>query len=134
MAKEHEGKKQEIKKVHIIHGNDKTGKVIISDEVVAVIAGLAAMEVEGVSGMAGNITSEIISKLGMKNLSKGVEIEIKGNTAKVDLTVVLDYGFNIVDVSRSVQEKVKNTIETMTGLAVSAVNVKIADVDFDNER
>ena len=106
------------------------GEVQIADDVVAIIAGLAAMEVKGVASMAGNITAELISKLGMKNLSKGVTIEVEDGVVTVDLSLNLEYKYNLVDVSGKVQEKVKAAIENMTGLKVAEVNVKIASVDI----
>ena len=110
------------------------GEVQIADEVVSIIAGLAATEVEGVASMAGNITNELVSKLGMKNLSKGVKIEIIDGVVTVDLTLNIEYGRNILETSKKVQEKVKSAIENMTGLTVLDVNVKIAGVNMDEGR
>ena len=106
------------------------GEVKIADEVVAIIAGLAATEVEGVSSMAGNITNELVSKLGMKNLSKGILVEVMENEVKVDVAINIAYGYSIPDVSAKVQDKVKSAIENMTGLTVAVVNVRIASVDM----
>ncbi len=113
---------------------DKLGAVKIADEVVAIIAGLAATEVEGVSSMAGNITNEIVSRLGMKNLSKGIVVEVLDNEVKVDVAINIAYGYSIPDVSTKVQEKVKNAIENMTGLTVAIVNVRIASVDMAGDK
>ncbi len=113
---------------------DKLGKVRIADEVVAIIAGLASTEVEGVSSMAGNITNELVSRLGMKNLSKGIRIEVTDNVVRVDVALNIAYGYAVLDVSSKVQEKVKTAIENMTGLEVSDVNVKIASVDMKKNR
>lgn len=110
---------------------DGIGQVQIADEVVAVIAGLAATEVDGVAKMYGNITNEIVSKLGMKNLSKGVKVQISNEEVEVILKLVLDYGVNITSVCSEVQERVKNAIETMTGLAVKEVNIRIAGIQMD---
>ena len=110
------------------------GEVQIADEVVSIIAGLAATEVEGVASMAGNITNELVSKLGMKNLSKGVKIEIIDGVVTVDLTLNVEYGRNILETSKKVQEKVKSAIENMTGLEVADVNIHIASVDMDSEK
>ena len=110
------------------------GEVKIADEVVAIIAGLAATEVEGVGSMAGNITNELVSKLGMKNLSKGVKVTVLEGVVTVDLTLNIDFGKNILDVSRKVQDKVKTSIENMTGLEVADVNIRIAGVDMENEK
>lgn len=112
---------------------DGLGEVQVADEVVAIIAGLAATEVEGVCSMAGNITKELVSRLGMKNLSKGVRIEIQEDAVTVYLTINIAYGYGIPEVSRNVQEKVKAAIENMTGLSVAAINVRIADVDMKTE-
>ena len=104
----------------------------MADEVVAIIAGLAATEVEGVDSLGGNITSEIVSKLGMKNLSKGVKVHVGENDVTVNLALNIKYGCEIPKVSATVQDRVKTAIETMTGLEVSEVNIKIAGVNIDN--
>ena len=106
------------------------GTVQIADEVVAIIAGLAATEVDGVASMAGNITNELVGKLGMKNLSKGVKVEVINGVVSVDLTLNIKYGYSIPKSSAKVQEKVKSAIENMTGLEVADINVSIADVDM----
>ena len=119
------------------------GEVKIADEVVAIIAGLAATEVEGVGSMAGNITNELVSKLGMKNLSKGVKVdvtedhvsvEVLSGIVNVDVALNIAYGYSIPEVSAKVQERVKSAIENMTGLEVSIVNVRIASVDMGNNK
>lgn len=110
--------------------SDESGEIKVADEVVAIIAGLAATEVEGVSSMAGNITNEIVSRLGMKNLSKGIQIEIADNEVVVDVALNIAYGYSIPEVSTKVQEKVKSAIEIMTGLSVATINVRIASVDM----
>ncbi|MCI6165230.1 MAG: Asp23/Gls24 family envelope stress response protein [Lachnospira sp.] len=117
---------------YTIHENVNIGEVRVADEVVAIIAGLAATEVEGVESMAGNITNELVSKLGMKNLSKGVKINVGEESVAVDLALNIKYGSEIPAVSKKVQEKVKSAIETMTGLEVSEVNIKIAGVNIEN--
>lgn len=113
---------------------DNLGEVHVADEVVAIIAGLAATEVEGVASMAGNITNELVSKLGMKNLSKGVKVEVAEKTVSVEVALNISYGYFIPEVSEKVQEKVKSAIETMTGLSVAIVNVRIATVDMKNTK
>ena len=113
---------------------DNLGEVHVADEVVAIIAGLAATEVEGVASMAGNITNELVSKLGMKNLSKGVKVEVAEKTVSVEVALNISYGYSIPEVSEKVQEKVKSAIETMTGLSVAIVNVRIATVDMKNTK
>ncbi len=113
---------------------DKLGEVKIADEVVAIIAGLASTEVEGVSSMAGNITNELVSKLGMKNLSKGIRVDVSDGVVRVDVALNIAYGYAIPDVSAKVQEKVRSAIENMTGLDVSGVNVRIASVDMGKRK
>ena len=110
---------------------DGLGEVQIAEEVITIIAGLAATEVEGVCSMCGNITKEQVSRLGMKNLSKGVRVEVtEEGKIEVFVTINIAYGYAIPAVSGNVQEKVKAAIENMTGLEVSGVNVRIADVDM----
>ena len=109
-------------------------EVKIADEVVTVIAGLAATEVEGVASMEGNITNELVSKLGVKNLSKGVKITVLEGVVTVDLTLNIEFGKNILEVSKKVQDKVKSSIENMTGLEVADVNIRIAGVDMENDK
>jgi len=117
-----------------VEKNTNVGIVQIADDVVAIIAGLAATEVKGVSSMAGNITKEIISKLGMKNLSKGVKVNVGTDCVAVDLAINIEYGYNVPTVSEQIQEKVKTAIENMTGLTVSEVNVSIAGVALENTK
>lgn len=116
-----------------IHESINIGEVHISDEVVAIIAGLAATEIEGVQSMAGNITNELVIKLGMKNLSKGVKVAISDDSVEVSLALNIKYGYEIPAVSKKVQDKVKSAIETMTGLTVTAVNIKIVSLNIEAE-
>ncbi len=109
------------------------GEVKIADEVVAIIAGLAAMEVEGVSSMSGNTTRELIGKLGMKTLSRGVKVDVLEGIVTVSLALTLKYGYSLVSVSNKVQEKVKAAIENMTGLTVADVNIRVMGVDVPEE-
>lgn len=126
--------KETKRNTYVLPGNEELGSVQIADEVVAVIAGLAATEVEGVSAMAGNITNELMSRVGMKNLAKGVRVEILGQKVKVALSLLIDYGYNIPTTCGKVQERVKSTIENMTGLDVTDVNVRIAGVDMNKNK
>ena len=109
------------------------GEVRIADEVVAIIAGLAATEVDGVDSMAGNITNELVGKLGMKNLSKGVKVDVTEEHVSVALSLNIKYGYNIPDVSERVQDRVKSAIENMTGLTVLDVNIRIAGVNINEQ-
>ena len=125
---------EENRSTHKLYEKEKIGEVQIADEVVAIIAGLAATEVEGVDSMAGNITNELVGKLGMKNLSKGVKVDVTEEHVPVDLSLNIRYGYSIPSVSEQVQEKVSTAIENMTGLTVLDVNVKIAGVNMDEGR
>ena len=122
---------EENRSTHKLYEKEKIGEVQIADEVVAIIAGLAATEVEGVDSMAGNITNELVGRLGMKNLGKGVKVEVTEEHVSVDLSFNIRYGYNIPAVSEQVQEKVSTAIENMTGLTVLDVNVKIAGVNME---
>lgn len=111
--------------------NEKLGEVKIADEVVAVIAGIAATEVEGVDSMAGNMTKDLMGKLSGSKIAKGikgVKVDVNDDKVAVDLSINVSYNYNIPEVSEKVQERVKNAIENMTGLTVLEVNIKIANV------
>lgn len=118
---------------YTIQNDASLGEVKIADEVVAIIAALAATEVDGVASMAGNITNELISRLGMKNLSKGVKVDVLEGVVTVSLALNLKYNYSIMDVSAKVQERVKNAVENMTGLEVADVNIKVAGVEMENQ-
>ena len=124
---------EEKKNSYSIHEELNMGEVQIADEVVAIIAGLAATEVEGVASMAGNITNELIGKLGVKNLSKGVKVLVTDRSVDVDLALNIEYGYSIMKVSEKVQDRVKSAIENMTGLEVAMVNIRIVNVNMGKE-
>lgn len=124
---------REDKSNYTIKLEENLGEVIIADEVVGVIAGLAAVEVQGVASMAGDITKELISKLGKKTLAKGVKVDIFENVVTLFMAVNLNYGYNIMEVSKKVQEKVKVAVENMTGLEVADVNVRVAGIEMDEK-
>ena len=122
---------KEERNTYTIQSDENLGEVKIADEVVAIIAGLAAMEVDGVASMAGNATREIIGKLGMKTLSKGVKVDVLEGIVTVCMNLNLKYGYSIREISGKVQEKVTTAIENMTGLTVADVNIRIAGVEMD---
>jgi uncharacterized alkaline shock family protein YloU len=109
------------------------GQVRIANEVIEIIAGLAATEVRGVAGMSGGVVGGIAELLGRKNLSKGVKVEVGQKQCAVDVSIVVEYGVRIPDVATEIQENVKKAIESMTGLEVVEVNVHILGVTFKNE-
>ena len=111
-----------------IEGNNSFGDVVIADEVLAIIAGIAATEVEGVHSMDGGWSGEFISKLGIKDLARGVKVQVREGEVKVDLSLNMEYGYAIPKVSDLVQDKVSASINNMTGLNVSEVNIRISGV------
>lgn len=113
--------------------SNNIGSIKITDEVVAIIAGIAAMEIPGVASMSGSIAGEIAEAFGRKNLSKGVKVEVGEKEAAVDLYVIVEYGYRIPEVAWNIQEKVKKAIETMTGLDVVEVNIHIQGVNIEKE-
>ena len=124
---------KEEKNSYTIKTEENLGEVKIADEVVAIIAGLAAMEVDGVASMAGNATKELINKFGKKPLSKGVKVDVLEGIVTVSLAMNMQFGYSIKDVTEKVQEKVKAAIENMTGLEVADVNIRVAGVDVPEE-
>lgn len=115
---------------YVLLEDEKKGTVHVADDVVAIIAGLAATEVKGVAAMAGNITNELMSKVGRKNLAKGVKVTVNGKRVKVALAIMMEYGYNIPGTCSKVQERVKSAVENMTGLTVTDVDIRIASVDM----
>ncbi len=121
---------KEQKPKEYVMGKKGTGEVKIASDVVAIIAALAATETDGVSSMAGNITNELIGKFGMKKLSKGVKVTMEEGLVHVDIMLNVKYGYSIKSVSEQVQNRVSQQIETMTGLVVPEVNVRVAGVNL----
>jgi uncharacterized alkaline shock family protein YloU len=105
------------------------GTVRIADDVVAVIAGLAALRTEGVAGMSGGVAEGLAKRVSGKNVTKGVTVEVGQLEAAIDLRVVVEYGRRIHEVCRRLQEEVKDAVETMTGLKVVEVNVKVEGLE-----
>ena len=109
------------------------GTIKIADEVVSIIAGLAATEIDGIAGMSGGLVGGIAEMLGRKNFSKGVKVEVGEKEAAIDLYIIVKYGVRIPDVALAAQENIKRAIETMTGLSVVEVNVHVQGVNFPEE-
>ncbi len=126
--------KEMDKSTYVLENGEGFGTVKIANDVVAMIAGLAATEVNGVSAMLGHNANELMSKVGMKKQSKGVKVDIIDKTVSVELAVYLDYGYNIPATCNKVQEKVKNAIETMTGLEVADVNIRIVGINMSENK
>lgn len=116
------------KKSVVLQSDENRGEVQIADDVVAMIASLAATEVKGVHALSGNITNELMSKVGVKKLTKGVKVVINDNNVTIHLAVTMEYGFNIPATCTKVQDKVKTAVENMTGLSCTDVNIRIVGV------
>lgn len=124
-----ENNKEEVLEMNEEINTDNTG-IKISNDVIAIIAGVAVSEVAGVSGMSGGFAggiSEVLS--GKKNLSKGIKVEAEEKTAKIDVNIIVEYGTRIPDVAFEIQNRVKKAVESMTGLKVEEVNVHVQGVD-----
>ncbi len=107
------------------------GEVKIADDVVAIIAGLAASDVKGVSSLSNKTTRDVIGKLGIKSLGKSIRLTVEDGKVNVWLKVNVRYGYNVPETCEEVQDKVVTAIETMTGLKVSEVNVRVNSVVMD---
>lgn len=124
---------EEKRTTYTIYDNNEIGKVKISEDVIGIIAGVAATDVEGVASIAGGITRELILKTGVKKLAKGVHATVlEDGSVDVVVAINLEYGCNLLESTKKVQEKVKFQIEGMTGLTVANVNVRIASVSVPN--
>ena len=117
----------------LLKSDSGLGCVKIADEVVSIIAGLAATEIDGIAGMSGGLVGGIAEVLGRKNFSKGVKVEVGEKEAAIDLYIIVKYGVRIPDVALAAQENIKRAIETMTGLSVVEVNVHVQGVHFPEE-
>lgn len=124
MSKELERQSLELRE------DDSMGSVKIADDVVAMIAALAATEVEGVASMVGNVTHELMNRMGYKNIARGVKVEVYNKKVKVDISLNIEYGYNIPTTGQKIQSKVQSAIESMTGLEVTDVNIRIAGVNM----
>lgn len=116
------------------NNDNVNGEVLIANDVIATIACVAATEIEGVAAMSGNITNEIIGKLGVKNSSKGAKIDLEDGVVRADLSITMKYGYSIPKVSLQVQERVADAISDMTGLKVAEVNIHIVGVVINKNK
>lgn len=122
------------KNSYVLQEDENLGTVKIADDVVAMIAALAATEVEGVAAMSGNMTNELLSRVGVKSTAKGTRVEVLQKKVTVDLAITIEYGYNIPATCQRVQTKVKNAVENMTGLEVSNVNIRIAGINVARDK
>ena len=126
--------KEMDKNTYVLENGEEFGTVKIANDVVSMIAGLAATEIDGVSGIVGHTANELMSKVGMKKQIKGVKVDIIEKTVSVEIAVYLNYGFNIPTTCKKVQEKVKVAVENMTGLSCTDVNIRIAGINMKNDK
>ncbi len=122
------------KNSYVLNEDEKFGTVKIADDVVAMIAALAATEVDGVASMAGNMTNELLSRVGVRSLSKGARVDVTNKKVKVELAISMEYGYNIPATCQRVQNRVKTAIENMTGLEVLDVNIRIAGINVTKDK
>ncbi len=106
------------------------GTINIADEVIAIIAGMSAVEIEGIYSMSGGFAGSLANMLGRKNLSRGVKVDIEENESRINLYIIIKYGSSIPDLAWKIQDNVKKTVEGMTGLKVTEVNVHVQGVEF----
>lgn len=121
----------EEKKTVKMNSIDDVGQVQIADDVIAIISEIATTEVNGVAGMGGTLSHEIVQSLTKKRTPKGVKVEVDGKQVMLKITLIINYGHKIPKVTKKVQQSVKTSIETMTGLDVVAVDINVTGVYFD---
>ncbi len=109
------------------------GTINIADEVIAIIAGMSAVEIEGIYSMSGGFAGSLANMLGRKNLSRGVKVDVEENEARINLYIIIKYGSSIPDIAWKIQDNVKNTVEGMTGLKATEVNVHVQGVEFPGQ-
>jgi len=120
---------EDVKEIAVAEGEVEGVK--IADEVVAIIAGIAASDVPGVAGMSGGFVGGIAEILGKRNLSKGVKVEVGEKETSIDVNIIVEYGVRIPDVAWEIQNRIKKSVETMTGLKVLGVNIHVQGVNID---
>lgn len=118
-------------KSYKVYEYQNIGETKINDDVIAVIAGLAATEIEGVHSIAGGATNELVSALTKKNLAKGVKVSIDDDGVSLAITIIIEFGKSIPDITHKVQENVSNAVGNMTGLKVKKIDINVSNVNID---
>ena len=113
-----------------ISRQEELGSVNISEEVLAVIAGAAAMEVDGVSALGTTLTNDVAALVTRKSVAKGVHLEVEGEAVLVDVTILVKYGYVVPEVAKNVQDAIQNAVMNTSGLDVAGVNVTVSGVTF----
>ena len=116
-----------------INHKNPIGQIQIADDVIAMIAGAAALEIDGIAGMAGNF-ADITEILGRRNLGKGVKVEVTDGTVHIGINIIVRFGYQIHEVSSHVQQRVKNAVESMTGLSVAETNIYVTGLQAERDR
>ena len=117
----------------LVRTQGKDDKIRISDEVIATIAGIAASEVENLASMSGGLKDGIAGVFGKKSFGKGVKVEVRENEVIIEMSIIMQYGCKIHEVSRQIQEMVRTSVENMTGMAVTAVNINVLGVSVGKD-
>ncbi len=113
--------------------SENVGKITFNNDVIATIAGLSTMDVEGVAGMSGGFTAGVVELLGRKNMTKGVKVEVGEEECAIDLNIIVQYGARIPEVCNNIQKEVRKGIETMTGLRVVEINIHVQGVQVEKK-
>ena len=117
-----------------MENNNSLGKVEIAPEVIEVIAGIAASEVEGVMQMRGNFAAGVVERLGKKNHGKGVKVDLSEEGIKVDVFCVMQFGISIPTVAQKVQDNIRQALLNMTALEITEVNIHVVGVQFETQK
>lgn len=113
---------------------DGLGKIEIAPEVIEVIAGIAASEIDGVAMMRGNFATGVVERLGKKNHGKGIRVDLSNNQIKIDVYCVLNFGVSIPKVAQSIQDNIRQALFNMTGLETDEVNIHVVNINFDTQK
>lgn len=127
-------KKDAGESAHLEQKSAEGDSVRISPEVIGIITGIAAGEVSGIAGMSGGIVDGIAEKLGRKDFSKGIKVRLDGEMVSLDLNVVVDYGVRITEMAKKLKQKVRTTVEEVTGLPVASINVHVIGINLPKEK
>ncbi|SFE31105.1 Asp23/Gls24 family envelope stress response protein [Alteribacillus iranensis] len=122
----------EYRAVDLEEEKNELGKIEISPEVIEVIAGLAATEVEGVYALRGNFATDVVERLGKKNHGKGVKVEMGEDGVKIEISVTLNYGVSVPEVARSIQTGIQQALQNMTSISIEAINVHVLGIQFEH--
>ncbi|MFZ4452139.1 Asp23/Gls24 family envelope stress response protein [Salibacterium aidingense] len=121
----------EYRMIDLEEEKNELGRIEISPEVIEVISGLAASEVDGVYSLRGNFAADVAERLGKKNHGKGVKVELLEDGVKIDISLLLNYGVSVPEVAREVQTNIQQALQTMTSIAIQSINVHILGIQLE---